>query len=253
MRFLTILIVLATATVTWAETSPGPWLKGRVLEFVDEWSSSPAPVADPFIGPSPSAQAGQQVLLEFELEGPQGQVGPFTWTYDRERSALKLSARILDLSLRNNFKVAGQLVPSLANAKGFYLSSSRRKVESSEMTNAYGATVSVDVLEENLVGVAHYSRDGAAPLSGDRYGAYEHEFAIEPEAAREMVPRLRFMALGRVSDNEDGHPVMCGTHYMAATISSPTQVSGETCFLNVEWIAFAFVDTATGSQLRTWG
>ncbi|MGE7196886.1 hypothetical protein [Brevundimonas naejangsanensis] len=256
MKSLFVLVALGAIMVAGnasAQTTVRPWLNADVTAYIETWQKSSAPKSDPFIGPEPSAYSGKQVLLEFELTGPDGKADFFSWSYDREAKALKLTARAIDISATNTFKVGGDFTPPLAKLSGFYLTTDRRSVATDRRENSYGASAEVEVVVENQTGVASYSPTGGGLPPGDRFGTYDHTLTIEPEEARSLVPYVRFMALGVIQDNSDGHPVMCGSHYYEPTIRHPVEVSGDACILNVTWVAFAFIDKRTGAQLRTWG
>jgi len=223
-------------------------LNDDVKRIISEWKDTTHPSVDPFSGPSSSTYAGKQVLFEFDVTGEDVKSSFVTWSYDRESGILKMKAMVSDLSMASTFKVGGKLVPSLSTLLGFYIGSDRRVVTRDSRTNTYGAVADVEVVEENLIGLAQY-----APTGGGGIGVYEHAMEASPEDARELVQNIRFMALGVVQDNSDGHPVMCGSHYSAPTVRHPTEVSGSVCVLNVGWAAFAFIDKRSGQQLRTWG
>lgn len=236
-----------------ADTPEVPLRNQGALDIVSDWVANRPPPPDPFSGPPVSPYVGRQVLLEFPLTGPQDDFSPFRWTFDRHESKLELSAFVSNFQHTSTLTVGGRFLPTLSGMHGFTLEDRRAPSGTAEMMNSYGAKVSVEVIDETRLGVASYSEGGRGWVTQAPASTFRYETHLGAEDARQLVPHLKFFALGKVVSNADGNPVTCGTHYSEATINRPRQVSGKICLLNVEWVGFAFVDQRTGTQLKTWG
>lgn len=252
---LTALFTTAMTIASGCSAYAQVWGPEEIVEYVSTHKGSAANPADPFSS-AVIPDVGKNVRLVFPLQQRSSEVLNFTWEYDLPNQKLKLRTMLLDPSIAAMTTLSdGTRLPQGSGFDGFAVRNERRRTGSERRQNAYGASFDVDIYSERTWWAAEYHTNYTKTLPGNMSGAvqfFQHEMTISPEAARELVVNLEFVAEGTISGSYPSSALVCGTSIFAATITSRRQVNSEDCVVNVDWSSFSFRDARSGEAVRQW-
>ena len=142
---------------------------------------------------------------------------------------------------------------------------SRKPQRSFVGTNAFGATVRVQVESFDANGLAMFERPagGANPyMPADvspqvasylpQRASYSLDLELPPAEARRVSSDAGLLVEGTLAAFPDGKPSICKPIYIEATVANPLRLYGEECWVGARVRRIAFARRSTGEVLKEW-
>jgi len=160
--------------------------------------------------------------------------------YSYDPSSQKLTVRYADTTLVSEYFAVGHGGPSPdyhAMPRVFSLSCVSGSGRPYVGSNAFGVSAVVSVDTERFDALADQTSQGYAMSTS-------WETTMEPDAARALVKGAHLRVQGTVGEWGHNAPVYCGMNYMGATISDPSELTQDGCFIAVNITGIDLIDAA---------
>lgn len=263
---MAVAALLAAGGSAWAQDAAAPvvWGNAEVDAYVEaNRPRTGAAAGDPFTAPPAAVAPAGQMLLRYPLYRKDTEPGfkvlkSATWSYDPAKQEMTVRVGKISDGALLNMNAQGIDIgrPSYSiNIAALNTNSNRETSDAGTGQNAYGARVEMTRVAIEERGVGELTRSilddvGPSLPSGTFY--YEHTWAIPAEEARALSTNLEVQIEATSVAWAPDKWVMCGSHYSGATVTRPTILVVNGCYLTVQFQNIRVVDTRDGTVIKEW-
>lgn len=264
---LTIALTLIGGLFVGQDSAEEIWGRAQVESYISANAAAPnALSSDPFELPPAQAAPAKNVRLDYAVKGPNETdtglgLNPIHWRYLPQTQTMTVEIRPGGFSGMLQLDFEGRPHTTLPDGymtrvrQGWLTSFKAQNVRSGQGTNAYGASREITSGTLVMSGIgelgSRFADAGPRGGSGEVTG-YVYAFTIEPDAGRELAPRLRVRINAETVPWAPNRYVICGHQSDRSTWSSPVSSNLSGCFLTTRVNSIQIVDDLERKILKEW-